>query len=476
MTSLDTLGPDAALWDGLWGGPEGGSWARTRLRPDRALVAADDANTVLALQDLVNNVYGKVPNGNMSAYYDAYAYINTDGFTAKFAILTTAIAYVQVFFGKDAKGGGDRSTPAWAQAARARAECNYLDRPKGGHRIPAGLEPTVLSDGITPDSDGTLEIYEPNWTWPGRAGSYPGRYTAFFGVISPSQNIDIGRVERWTTKYSGVIPAARTDLRCRSYNSPTASGDYASTAQPEFVAPPVATPIAGYETTTFTGWGREGLRVELNAMPTAVHIPLSHTLVTKRDLSRTDPDMGHQGYIDHPLGFMMFPAPTQWKLAPRNVWPATSYDGASRYFNPQGTMWRLPPDWIIDPALSWQQKMLEKCWRDYGLVFNDTTGSTGITLRAEAGSTSLWSFGTAPGGSKNGLMRALPWASLRRLVPGTDSAQHPTGAVGGGGTTAPPVVPVGATLPMSWALLAPAATTPPVTPTRRASIGRIRGV
>lgn len=434
MTSLATDGADGAYWDEMWGGVEGGSWVRTKLASNRAVYALDDPTYQLAIADLVNNQTGKVWNSGMTGTYDAYPYINDSAFCAKFAILTPTLpAYVQVFYSSSAKGTGDRSQATWAQASRARAEGNYSSLAKGGFRIPAGFEPTVLTDG-TPDSDGTLEWYEPGYTWPGRAGSYPGRYSAFFGAISPAQNVALGRDERWTAKYGGIIPGAKTDLRCRSYLTSVFNGDGANTSNTEFTAPVVAQPIAGYETKTYVGFGREGIATEENAMPTAVHIPLSHTSVTRRDLTRTNPTTGAQGYIDHPIGFMLYSAPTAWKTAPHYVWPAVSYDGASRYFMPQGTMFRLPPDWIVDPSLTWQQQMLETAMRDYGIVFNDTTGSTGITFRAEAGSGSLWQYSTVPGGSRNGLMRSLPFASMLMLVPGTDTAQNPTT---GGTPTAP---------------------------------------
>jgi hypothetical protein len=448
VTSFDTLGPDAAQWDLLWGGPGGGSWARTKLPDNRALLADDDPVYVQSLQDLLNNVYGKINNYGMTGTYDAYPYINTDNFTAKFAIVPNGQPYVPVFFSSSAKGTGNNAQNTWAQAARAMAEGNYSTAPVGGIPIPPGLEPTLLADGVTPDSDGTLEILQLDWTWPGRAGSYPWRYFALFGAISPSQNLGIGREERWTTKYAGRISGARTDTRAHGFNSPV-TGDYGSTTNPRYTAPAVAGTVpAGYAGKTYVGWGQEGLVTQYNSMPTATHLPLSHSLITKRDLARTDPVTGVQGYIDHPIGFMLYAAPAAWATAPHSVWPAQGYDSSSRYFHPHGTMWRLPYDWVVDPALAWQEQMLQKAMRDYGIIFYDTTGATGLSFRAEAGSRTLWSFGSVGGGA-NALMKRLPYASLKRLVPGSDTLQNPTSGD-------PPPIDTG--------------------PSIRASYGRVRGM
>lgn len=157
-------------------------------------------------------------------------------------------------------------------------------------------------------------------------------------------------------------------------------------------------------------WGPDGVAEKRLWGGMATSIPYSHTLITRRDIRR--------GVIDHPVGVVTGSAPVDEQA--HWVWPAQRRDSGSWFDMPQGTRMRLLPDWEVDPAKPWLQRLIETAWRDYGTVQVDTAQGSGMNMRMEPGGIAL-----VPGGFVNlsAFAKALPWRSLRRIADANDSIQ-----------------------------------------------------
>ena len=131
---------------------------------------------------------------------------------------------------------------------------------------------------------------------------------------------------------------------------------------------------------------REGHREDHNWVAQATSIPLSHTIISRRDIMR--------GLIDHPFHFMLNVADGTWpQTGP--VWPAQRYDGGSVTVCRQGFRFRLPHDWVIDPS---HPSIIPgpRARRDAVRPrVHDTVTGTGPTFRMEPGAKNSCRVGRA---------------------------------------------------------------------------------
>lgn len=283
--------------------------------------------------------------GEIARQQAAYAsYINVSSFTSTVNVVPFGTARVPV------TGVGGRMNASFGLPLKATMA--------GGVPIPNGLLPTN-------DSDAEIVIYSPEFN----------EYWEMWVAKSPAAS----GLGVWTCEWGGRLYNARSRTVGHWWDNLT------------------GTSTAAGGTYEDHNWGAQ-----------ATSIPLSHTEITLRDLTR--------GVIDHPLHFMLAGAPQANQVGP--VWPAQRYDGGSAIQIPQGTRLRLPSTWT--PSGSPLKQMCEVCMRDYSVVFTDT--AAGLTLRAEPGAAS---FSIWPSNYTT-FVNSLPWSSLKALVVGSDSNQTPT--------------------------------------------------
>ena len=240
-----------------------------------------------------------------------------------------------------------------------------------GIPLPRDLQPSS-------DADAELVIIQPDWTRTVSGTVYSGRMYELWATQSPETSSSGLWESSWGGRMCGIN--TRTD---------------------------------GHPKDRFTGDADQanGIAENHNWLAQATGIPLSHTLITRRDIKR--------GLIDHPVHFEAHGSDGTWpQTGP--VWPAQRYDGASVTVLRQGMRFRLPPDHTINPSHPLLCRLIERAAMDYGLVFSDT--ATGITFRMEPGAKDFVSGGVSIGA----VMGAFPWSSLQQIKVGSDSNQNPT--------------------------------------------------
>ncbi len=282
-----------------------------------------------------------------------------------------------------------------------------------GFPIPPGLTPSR-------DTDSTLVMIDPDWTWPGRPGDpqYKGRIYEIWGLKDPAWNVELGNPAEWTALFAGRVTGVMNRLTARPMNRTT--GDAVSQARPGYWAPKA--PMDTSSNTGYWGLGSEGVYETSNWMTTAAHLPFSHQIVRLSDVQ--------QGVIRHPIGFLLGDLWGTSQQADGNqpqVWPATGYDAASRTWLRQGSRLRLPAGYTAPyPAgmpVAWRPwfDMFIVAFRDYGLIFTDTTGNS-FSIRGEPGLTAYY----PPGFNSNTFLKYLPWEDLQMIVAGNDGDFYPT--------------------------------------------------
>lgn len=142
----------------------------------------------------------------------------------------------------------------------------------------------------------------------------------------------------------------------------------------------------------------------------ATSIPLVNTIISRLDIIRE--------VCKHPVHFMLPGVDLVDQMTP--VWPAQRWDGSSTTLCRQGMRFRLPYDYVINPAWPWFTQFLAQAAKDYGLVFTDTAGA-GVTFRGEPGFADL-----VPGGFDMGDVALFPFADLVQLEVGSDVNPNPT--------------------------------------------------
>lgn len=429
VTSIDGLGSRMAA---AWGGAGNGSWIYTKLPQNTAI----HPNTAQAVADIVAETTGFKPLSNPPK--QSYPTWNTRNFTATVNVVPVTQPYVPVRI-------------RLARILTSAFEQGQVSMARAGVPIPDGVEPTIDPKTGTADSDGTIVIYQPDWKWPGRPADpqYWGRYYEIWGAVSPAQNVALGNASEWTAKQVGRVCGASTrkNARVRNYYWQT---DPINATNPDFIGP-ITTPVGGTisdpNAPKLIGYGKEGVAEQTNFMITAAHLPFAHSLISLRDLTRTDPQTGKQGYIDHALGFLMY---TYSPQSP-GVWPASGYDASSRAHMPHGSRLRFPANYpttapsTVPSAYVWVYEMLVKALRDYGMFFYDTHGGDGMVLRAEPGCFDYLPAGFVP----NTLMKLIPWKDMQMLVVGTDTQFNVTTTVEPADTLPPTIAsrnPSGTTL------------------------------
>jgi hypothetical protein len=389
-----SVGPDGHRISEMWGGTGNGSWINTKLPPNTAV----HPNSQVMVDDIVQNVYGKITGSTANAW----AAFNTTLFTATINVIPLTQPRVPVYIQGVQAGPED----TWAMARNAMAQV--------GIPIPDGVEPTIDPRTGTADRDGTVVLWQPDYVWPNRSSDlqYFGRYYELWGAVSPAQNAALGKPAVWTAKQPGRMLGVKTFKHAHGRNR-FGNDVTGPTSSPQYVAPAsVVDPSPG---NTYPGYGYDGVAEEYTMPVTASKIPFSHSLITMRDMARTDPETGRPHYIDHPLLFMMAPAPSTMRGT--KVWPAQNYDVSSRSFMPHGTRLRLPANITMDPAWSDLKYAIVKAMRDYGIIFGDTAGSgSGVTFRVEPGASAY-----TTGGFSNATMKSLPWSQLVALPVGSDA-------------------------------------------------------
>lgn len=276
-----------------------------------------------------------------------------------------------------------------------------------GIPLPQGIQPTD-------DTDGPIHLYDPDWTWPGRPDDpqYHGRIYELWGARSPEQNAADGLEPIWTAKYAGRLTGVNNRLIAHPINR-TTGADVTSQAQPSFGAPKAPTDTGTQ--TMYWGLGTDGVYEAPQWMTTAVHIPMSHIVLRISDMVN--------GIIRHPMGFSLHGIP---ESPGTRVWPATGYDGASRTWMPQGSRLRLPAGYSASyPAAmptAWRPMfdMFINCFRDYGILFVDTTGAS-FAMRAEPGIQPYLPSDF----SGNAFLKYLPWEDMQMIAVGSDEDFYP---------------------------------------------------
>lgn len=294
-------------------------------------------------------------------------WINTTRFTSTINVVPADQPLVTV------NAAGSRLSQSYAVGCKAMLA--------SGVPLPDGLRPTA-------DSDAELVIIQP------KSRSKNGLNFEWFmwDLWAVTYSDTAGFAAQWGGRY----PNVRNDLRGHWWDD-----WWTTTVRPEDFASP-------YGVSTEKAWGAQ-----------ASKLPLSHSIITRRDVLR--------GVIDHPIGFSAHGADgyvdpatglkSEWGGI---VWPAQMGDFSSTKLLLQGARFRLPASFVVDPGLPAFTRMVLTAMRDYGLVHTDT--ATGITFRTEPGAAPL-----AQGFPSNPatFMRSLPWAQLQQIAVGSDGNQTP---------------------------------------------------
>lgn len=335
----------------MWGGPESGSWLTTKLPADATIAAGSSA----AVTEIVRQLGAYTPwiNG-----------VNSSAFTSLINVVPADTPMVSVTLLRD---------EAYALSLK--------------HLLAAGVP---IPDGVTRpdpliDTDLEMVFIQPGWertlnglTWRGRM------YETWVTLYDTGTSV-------WTCYWGGRMVGILDDLTGHPYDwwwGPVDDGD---------------------------PFGAQGVGTDHNFGAQATGIPLSHTMITRRDLKR--------GVIDHPWHFMLHAADGTHPQAAA-VWPAQRWDGSSVDVLPQGSRLRLPPGHVINPAHPQLTRILEQAAIDYGVVFTDT--AEGVTLRMEPGADAYLDAPIDIGE----VMTAFPWADLQLLEVGSDAVQTPTPEAG----------------------------------------------
>lgn len=389
-----SIGPQGHRISEMFGGDGNGSWINTPL-PAATAIHPDSAT---AVADLVYNIR-QFQTGRPTV--PAYPIWNSTQWSATINIIdSSAHPLVPIRL----VGSFASQSWAWGTAAMMWA----------GFPIPPGLEPTN-------DTDSTLVMIDPDWTWPGRPGdpSLKGRIYELWGAKSPAQNAALGNPAEWTALYAGRLSGVINRVTARPVDRIT--GDALSQGRPGYWAPKA--PMDTSANAGYWGLGPEGVYEKKDWMTTAAHVPFSHQIVRLREIQ--------EGVIRHPIGFLLsdlWGTPQQADGNQPQVWPATGYDAGSRTWMRQGARFRLPAGYTASyPAgmpVSWRPwfDMFITAMRDYGMIFTDTTGNS-FSIRGEPGLTAYYPAGF----NSNPFLKYLPWEDLQMLAVGSDANFYPTG-------------------------------------------------
>lgn len=394
------LTPADAYITAMWGGETntrvavgagvsgGKSWVNN---PGPVTVSRDTANEASAIHDFLNDIFASYvigmspperfdPVTNTQLWTQTtFPYLNKTKFTSKWVTiedhLSVPVKRVEVY----SYGSADRRHASWHMATNAQMWA--------GFRIPDGLQPTD-------DSDSTLSMFFPNWTIDGNHGVLE----ELWGGWSPEQAQTAPKVRQttdayrpgepittWATKSGGRIigvndrisgrPIARTDSRTdvASRGAPAAPWDPILTTQPSKV---------------YWGYGEDGLAEATDRIVVAGHLPISHLMVTMRDLKK--------GKINHTIGLALQSyyaggPPSVPQPSAARVWPSLGNDGSSRSYFRNGHRLRFAPGTTKTypagmPTL--YQPLFDvffQCLLDYGTMLIDTAGGSGWSWRAEPG-------------------------------------------------------------------------------------------
>lgn len=384
-----SAGPMGHRINEMFGGDGNGSWINTPM-PSNTNIHPDSAT---AVSDLVDNIR----NFSTGTSYPAWPTLNYNSYTATINVIDSSKIPLQPIY---ISGGNANASWAFPTAAMMYA----------GFPLPEGLQPTD-------DTDGTIHLYDPDWKWPGRPSDqqYWGRVWELWGARSPEQNASAGNPAVWTARIGGRLTGATTRLFAHPINR-TFQSDVVSQASPSYGAPKA--PNDTSSNTMYWGLGPDGVYESSAWMASASHLPMSHHILRKSDMVN--------GTITHPMGFALFPMFPLDQGSKGYVWPATSYDGASRDWLKHGNRLRLPPGYVVSyPSgmpVSWRPmySMFVNCFRDYGVIMVDTTGAS-FSMRVEPGVQNFY-----PGGfDGKSFIQYLPWEDMQMIQVGSDADFYP---------------------------------------------------
>lgn len=344
----DAPGADAVI-GAMWGGPESGSWLTTKLPNNTAINPGSDA----AVAEIVRQ--SKSP---FTPWINGW---NDNTWTSTINVVPDDIEMVPI----TPKGNATQSYATSLRSVFA-----------AGFPIPAGLKPSS-------DSDAELVLIQHGWTRTLAGVQRRGRLYELWAVKDPEHSVS----GNWEASWGGRYVNTRNDKR----------GHWFDFWWSEAAAP--------------NDWTVDGIAMDHNWGAQATSIPLSHTIITRRDIIR--------GVIDHPWHIMLTGAPSDRQRGP--VWPAQRWDGASWDIIPQGSRLRLPYDHVVNTNNHQLVQMMETAARDYGIVHTDT--ANGLVIRCEPGVRGLV---TDPSIGASTLMRQFPWEKLQLLPVGSDSNPNRT--------------------------------------------------
>ncbi len=386
-TSIGPLGYRIAE---MFGGDGNGSWINTPMQANTAVHPLSSQ----AVADIVLNIRTHKTGLPSQVAWPSFSYNN---WSASLNVVDSAsMPLVPIL----ARGGN--VTQSWAFATQAMMYA--------GFPIPDGLEPTD-------DGDGTIYLYDPDWKWAGRPNDpqYHGRIWELWGARSPAQNAADGLPAVWTALHGGRMTGVNNRLHAHMILRNSGS-DVTTQAIPTAYAPKA--PNDTSSNAGYWGYGPDGVYESSTWLASASHLAMSHHILRISDMVN--------GVIKHPMGFSLYPMVPGSEGSKPHVWPATGYDSASREWLRHGNRLRLPAGYTATPPpsipASWHAlwHMFVNCFRDYGIIMVDTTGSS-FGMRGEPG---LGPYLPSGWDSKM-FLQSLPWEDMQMLAVGNDNDFYP---------------------------------------------------